>query len=111
LEKVHGEGHPNVAKALNNLGSVWHNLGEPNKAIEYYLKALLIDSLFYEGGHPDLAIDFYNIGSSYFQLGQQEKAKEYFKKAYDIFYKSLGPGHPETENACEWLKECINEEK
>ena len=40
--QVLGENHPDVATSYNNIGFVYNNLGEYDKALEFHQKALKI---------------------------------------------------------------------
>ena len=73
----------------NNLGFNYHNLGEYDKALEYYLKSM--ECLDYE----ETLLPFNNIAKTYRVLEQYDKAEEYLKKGLerfpnkDVFYESL----------------------
>lgn len=108
---------PDYADALVNLGNLYWNLDDQDKAIEYYRKAIALDSSFPEA-HANLgnvlrkkrdfatAIDHFkkaialrpayadawnNLGLTYGDLGEQEKAMQAFKHAI-----SLNEKHPEA---------------
>ena len=84
----------NVPVFLNNLGSAWSNLGDNQKAIEFYTKALDIDLAVYGDQHPDVAIDYNNLGSAWSELGDNQKAIEFYTKALDIGLAVYGDQHP-----------------
>ena len=67
---------------LNNIGSVYDSLGQRDKALEYYNKALPIREEV--GDRGGLATTLNNIGSVYDSLGQRDKALEYYNKALPI---------------------------
>ncbi len=55
-----------------NLGNLYNNLGDTDKAIEQYKKAILIDQEFYPAK--------INLAMLYNQKGENEKAEELFKE-------------------------------
>ena len=67
---------------LGSLGSAYWNLGQVEKAIEYYQQALTIAREIGdrrgEGNHLG------NLGNAYYSLGQVEKAIEYYQQALAI---------------------------
>ena len=71
-----------LAKVYNLLGSVYLNLSDNPKALEYYSKALHIND---ENGRKDgIAINLGNIGLVYNYLSDYPKALEYYSKALHI---------------------------
>ena len=65
-----------LAKLKVNRGSAYFDLGEKEKAIEDFTRAVQID--------PKLAMAYSNRGSAYFDLGQKEKAIRDFTQAIQI---------------------------
>ncbi|MBE9540982.1 MAG: tetratricopeptide repeat protein, partial [Proteobacteria bacterium] len=67
---------------LGNLGSAYFNMGQVEKAVEYYENALVIakeiGDRWGEGNHLG------NLGNAYLNVGQVGKAIEYFQKALAI---------------------------
>ncbi|MGA1839569.1 MAG: tetratricopeptide repeat protein, partial [bacterium] len=72
-------------------------LGEAQKAIEYYEKALGIDLKVFGDKHRNVARDCNNLGSSYSTLGEAQMAMEYFEKALIILSEVYGDDHPKTK--------------
>ena len=64
--------NPDYTEALNNMGNAFKDLGETEKAIEFYEKALDID--------PNYAQAYYNMGNAFKNLGLPEKAISSYKK-------------------------------
>jgi tetratricopeptide (TPR) repeat protein len=91
-----GPEHPNIARAWNNLGSVWQEKGEYDKAIDYYGKAL--ESVLKSFGleYPNVASCWNNLGLAWQNKKEYDKAIEYFEKALDSILKSLGSEHPKV---------------
>ena len=67
---------------LNNIGGVYHRLGQPEEALGYYNRALLITRE--AGDRAGLARTLNNIGGVYDGLGQREKALGYYNRALPI---------------------------
>ena len=70
------ESNPNDTFALNNLGTVYDDLGNSAKAIQYYEKTLRLNPL------DEFALS--NIGASLHDQGKYEEAIEYYEKALDV---------------------------
>ena len=70
------------ATAYGNLGTVFHSLGQYDKAIDYLQKALIIRTEI--GDRKGEATDYGNLGTVFQSLGQYDKAKEYLQKALVI---------------------------
>ena len=85
-----------MATSYNNMGSVHHNKGEYDKALEHHQKALAIRLKQLGPEHPDVAISYNNMAYVYKAQKDLPKAKEYWAKAYAIFSEKLGPNHPHT---------------
>ncbi|MGK7925133.1 MAG: tetratricopeptide repeat protein [Spirulina sp.] len=74
------------ADILNNIGRVYFDLGEKQKALEYFGKAL---NLVQVGGDRVGEADILNnIGRVYFDLGEKQRALEYFEKALNLHRQS-----------------------
>jgi len=67
---------------LGDLGNAYRNLGQVEKAIEYYEKALEIAREI--GDRQGEGADLGNLGNAYSDLGQVEKAIEYYEQALVI---------------------------
>jgi tetratricopeptide (TPR) repeat protein len=93
-----------VAINWNNLGSVWQDKGEYDKAIAYYEQALTSDLKIFGPGHPSVARDWSNLGSVWRDKGEYDKAIEYFDKALASNLKTFGPENPDVLTITENLK-------
>ncbi|MFM7875887.1 MAG: tetratricopeptide repeat protein [Microcystis panniformis] len=68
--------------ALNNLGLLYLQMGQPQKALEYYREALSMSQLL---KYPVQAVGNLNgIGEVYHSIGQLQKALEYLEQALSI---------------------------
>ena len=81
---LYGNYHCKVAESYNNLGGVYQDLGQYNKAKEYHEKALIIKKEIFREEHNQVAASYNNLGSVYQALGQYNEAREYHEKALII---------------------------
>lgn len=93
-EIIFGFDHPNIARDVNNLGSVLHVLGDYEGAKEAYERALEIDMRAFGSNNPKVAIRTNNLGMVLKEMGDFEAAQIAFEKALAIFLNILGPTHP-----------------
>ena len=95
-EKVLGKDHPDTALSYNNIGSIYSDMGDYPKALEFYTKALSIREKVLGKDHPDTANSYNNIGNVYGYIGDYPKALDFLTKALNIKEKALGKDHPDT---------------
>jgi tetratricopeptide (TPR) repeat protein len=67
------------AATLNNIGKVYFDLGEKQKALEYFTQALALRRVV--GDRAGEATTLNNIGKVYSDLGEKQKALEYYTQA------------------------------
>ncbi|CAH1272780.1 TTC28 [Branchiostoma lanceolatum] len=81
------------AIALTNLGSVWWDLGEHEKAISCNEEALqILRRIFGENAaHPRKAANLNNLGTIYGKMGLQRKAISYLNQVLDMDRQVHGP--------------------
>ena len=75
-ESVLGNEHPDIATSFNNIGEVYMEQGDSNKALVYYFKALSIKKKVLGINHPEIANTLNNIGLAYKKLGNYANALE-----------------------------------
>jgi tetratricopeptide (TPR) repeat protein len=109
LEGAFGPDHPNVARDVNNLGSVYKAQGRLEEAREAYERALEIDEGAFGPDHPRVAIRVNNLGSVYQDQGRLEEAREAFERALGILERFLGPDHPSTRTVKANLESLVEE--
>ena len=67
---------PNHSSALNNIGMIFKDLGENQKAKYYFEKAIVIN--------PNFADAINNLGNVFKDSGNLQKAKECYEKVIEI---------------------------
>ena len=87
-----------------NIGNVYQQLGDYEKALFHYNTALPVLESQLGLQHANVAMTEGNIGNLYERLGDYEKALFHFNKAHDIFVRSLGPDHHNTQQAARALE-------
>ena len=107
--KVHGDQHSSTGTAYNNLGMVWRNKGEYDKAIEYYEKSLAIKLKVHGDQHPSMGTVYNNLGSVWSDKGEYDKAIEYYEKSLAINLKVRGKEHPEVTKLMFRTAQCYQE--
>lgn len=85
-----------TARSYNNIGVVYSNLGDYDKALEHHNKALEIEKALLGENNSDTANSYNNIGAIYKDLGKYDKALEYGFKALKIRKTTFGKKHPFT---------------
>ena len=81
-----GENHKWVASSYNNIGAVYSQKGDYDKALEYYIKSLSIIG----EKNPLAAHSYNNIGTIYLDKGDYDQALAYLQKALTIKQQLLG---------------------
>ena len=76
--------HKNEGATLNNLGLVYDDLGQKDKALDYYAQALDILRDAEHGDRAGEGVTLNNLGGVYRALGQPDKALDYYAQALDI---------------------------
>ena len=67
---------------LNNMGSIYQDTDQPQKALELYQQAYTIDKELDD--QQNMAVNLSNMGSAYQDTGQPQKALECLQQAYII---------------------------
>lgn len=94
-EETNGQ-NETTAASYNIIGSVYWNLGEYDKALEYYNKDLEIQKEVFGEKHNDTAGSYTGIGLVYKDLGDYDEALKLYNKALEINKVVLGENHPDT---------------
>ena len=92
-----GEADSLTSNVEFNLGTLWRNKGDFQKAVLYHEKALKTRLTIHEENHRKIAIIYTSLGSDYGKLGKYDKALELFHKALKIHLESPEEKHPNLE--------------
>ena len=85
-----------MGKAANNIASVYKDMGNYKKALEYYLKNQSAVEAVFGRAHAVTAVAYSNIGAAYDNLGNYSKALEYYQKSLSVWEKVHGgTEHPD----------------
>jgi len=96
-----GEDAEIVSVVYDHLGSIYtYNLGETDKALEYFLKSLSIMEKLYSSDHPKMADINTQIGVSYFISRQLPEAQYHYEKSYEIYKKIYSTEENESFLKC-----------
>lgn len=80
-----------MATSYSNIGVVWDNKGEYDKALDFYQKCLVIRLKSLGAEHPSVAISYFNHGQCYQTLEFFELAIDAFKNGFSILKKGGFP--------------------
>jgi len=92
-QELVGEESEDVAASYNDLGLVYSQI-DPDKALEYYEKALAIYKKLHGDDHPKIAIVSTNIGGLYTQIELFGDAINNLESASKIWMNIYPNGHP-----------------
>ncbi len=82
--EILGAKHAHTATAQNNLGAVYHGLGEYQKALKYFEQAFASWRSALGDRHADVATAANNVGFLAYQLGDYARARRYLDFAHVI---------------------------
>ncbi len=91
-----------MAVSYYNLGTLFRDLGETDKAREYFEKCLATRLKLHGEEHAGVASAIAMIGSLYRDMGKYEEALEYQQRALDLRQALHGDVHPHV--ALSWLR-------
>lgn len=92
-----------IATLLNNIGLVYYELNDCDKALRCYFSAYDRCKKTLGEEHDIIANVLHNVGMTYLKQGNNEDAMTYLNKAKDIFLSKLGPNHPNTKKSQKWI--------
>jgi CHAT domain-containing protein/tetratricopeptide (TPR) repeat protein len=81
------------ADTLNSVGTLYSNLGERQKALDYFTQSLTLYRA--AGDRGGEAVELHNIGSVYEELGETQKALDSFGQALPLL-KAVGDSNGEA---------------
>jgi tetratricopeptide (TPR) repeat protein len=91
-----GEETADTAVLLNKIGTANYSIGDYDRAIEYFEKALKIGISVYGEQNADVAVRYNNIGMVYKSRGDYDRAIEFYDKALKIVLAVYGEHHPDV---------------
>jgi tetratricopeptide (TPR) repeat protein len=94
-----GDKEPDYALVLNNLGLLYFDQGKLAEAESLLHVALEIREAHYGSKHQYVAETLVNLAELSLQETRTEDALELFQRALAILQYTLGPDHPETQEA------------
>jgi tetratricopeptide (TPR) repeat protein len=108
LQRSLPEGHPDIATALNNLGTFYFTVGRLREAGEFLERSLEIRRQALAQNHPDIALpdiaqSLNNLAALDRKLGNLAPATARLRKAVDIRLKVFGEMHPNVATALDNL--------
>ncbi|QMU29929.1 CHAT domain-containing protein [Adhaeribacter radiodurans] len=84
-----------VVVPYTNLGTIYFEKGEYDKALTYYNKVLQIQRTLFGDDHLKLVDSYINLGNVYTSKAEYDKALAYFQKSVQIRRSFLGNTHPD----------------
>ncbi len=75
---IYGEEHTDVADCLNNIGVIYKQIANFDKALNYVQKSLDIRRKMFGPNHRVVNESLRNLGLIYREKGQMDKALQYF---------------------------------
>jgi len=87
------ENHELIGATLNDLGLVYTKL-DPEKAIDYYEKALQVYQNLHDAHHPKIAIANTNLGVAYREIGFYGDAVNHLESALEVWESIYPQSHP-----------------
>jgi len=92
-EKALGSKHPDVARDLNNLATLYAAAGRYLEAEPLMRRALAIDGQHFGQSHLKVAGDLFGLAEVYTKLGRSADAEPLYKRAKEI-YANLSSKYP-----------------
>ena len=93
--REHGEGTPQHATALTDLGTMLRSLGQYDDAEPFYRKAADIYKATLGPEHPFYAISLNNLAELLRATGRYAEAEPLYRQSLEIVKATLGEAHPE----------------
>ncbi|KKH45727.1 tetratricopeptide repeat protein [Methanosarcina sp. 1.H.A.2.2] len=96
IESESGLEYPFVTTILNNLASLYLQIGKYDKALPKFQRALEIEEKVLGSEHSIVATTQNNIAALYDDIGKYGEALEFYQKSLAISEKVLGSEHPDV---------------
>ncbi|GAB4180812.1 MAG: hypothetical protein Fur0032_21840 [Terrimicrobiaceae bacterium] len=94
--RIHGETHPEVAIAANNLGVAYTDAGDLVQAENLHMQALAIREKCFGGMHPDVAQSLGNLAVVYHTSRDFDRAENFYRASLDIYRRFRPDDDPEV---------------
>lgn len=94
VEKHHGKKHEIYITCSNNLGMLYQDLNQYDKALPIAIEVKNVTAEVFGKDHAYYGVFINNLGLLYERLGQKYKALESFEEAYEITVAQFGADHP-----------------
>jgi CHAT domain-containing protein/tetratricopeptide (TPR) repeat protein len=91
-----GEQSTVFVESLNNLATLYSNIGEYDEAELFYIEALSIRRAALGEQHPDVATSLNNLATFYSSIGEFVRAESLYQQALLIRRTVLGEQHPDV---------------
>ena len=95
-ESVLGANHPDVARTLNSLATLYQDTSDYPRAEKLFRRSLSIEEGVFGKDHPNLAIAYGNLATLYYDIGDYEQSELLMKKALSLREKTFGKEHPDV---------------
>jgi tetratricopeptide (TPR) repeat protein len=95
-EQLVGTGHPDTAKCLNGLASIYRAWGKYNEAEPLCKRALALYEQQFGADHVSTAAGLHNLASLYRLQGKYREAESLYQRVLAIRERQLGADHPDT---------------
>lgn len=109
-ERMYGNAHPAVARALNNLASTLLEMGKYAEAQSIFKRSIAIYEEMLGPDHPDVATSLFNLSDVLVQMGAAADALPYLERALAIRERALGSEHLAIADAASALAQALVEE-
>jgi len=96
LRALHGDDHPGVLRAENNLATLRQDQGRFAEAEELFKRTLEARRRTLSEDHPDTLVSLNNLGNLYCEQRKLPEAKRILSEAVDRRRRTLGDAHPDT---------------
>jgi formylglycine-generating enzyme len=93
------------AATLNNLGALYQEMNEYDKALALLQQALEVKQRILPGAHPEIATSLYNLAELYRDQQKHAEAEPLYRQSLEIYEKQLGEAHPNAANVRKRLSE------
>jgi tetratricopeptide (TPR) repeat protein len=94
VRRIHPEPHPNVAVALDNLGTIYREQKRLEESSRLYTEAVAVLDASGQPEHPAWIRALNGYSAVYFDQGRYEEAEPLLQRSLALAEKTLGPNHP-----------------